>query len=155
MPIDCVLASTVVFNKTPLAKCKLISGSLLVRLLPSVQRCVRQVHDQSWKFQRRPRKPSIAIATSDVDKYLSYENFPVLCRDAAAVMLPPAVKTNHRRNTFANKCSTAVVDATKVFYTCLKKPGDMYTYGFCMRGAYTCMCDCIENKTFKELPYKP
>ena len=29
-----------------------------------------------------------------------------------------------------------------------------YTYGACMHGAYKCMCDCIDQKSYSELPYK-
>ena len=29
-----------------------------------------------------------------------------------------------------------------------------YTYGACMRRAYKCMCDCIDQKSYSELPYK-
>ncbi|KAL9962479.1 hypothetical protein ACROYT_G031584 [Oculina patagonica] len=87
----------------------------------------------------------------DQHKYLSYENFPVLCRDAAAILLPPGGKVQKKyvcKQVFdcCRKCNW-------LFYVCLKVSGN--TYGFCMRGAYKCMCDCIDKKSNNELPYNP
>ncbi|KAL9962824.1 hypothetical protein ACROYT_G031969 [Oculina patagonica] len=33
-----------------------------------------------------------------IDNYLSYENFPVLCRDASAIMLPPRSENKPQNN---------------------------------------------------------
>ena len=41
-------------------------------------------------------------------------------------------------------------DCCRAFYTCISMAG--YTYGACMRGAYKCMCDCIDQKSYSELP---
>lgn len=83
--------------------------------------------------------------------YLSYENYPVLCRDAAAILLPQGEKIQKKyvcRQVFdcCRKCNW-------LFYLCLKLKGK--TYGFCMRGAYKCICNCIEKKSYNELPYNP
>ena len=87
----------------------------------------------------------------DEHKYLSYENFPVLCRDAAAILLPQG-----RRGQKKYVCKQVFDCCRKcnwLFYLCLKVKGN--TYGFCMRGAYKCMCDCIDKKSYKELPFNP
>lgn len=87
----------------------------------------------------------------DKPKYLAYENFPVLCRDAAATMLPIEGKLKKKyvcKQTF-NCCR----QCNHMFYACLKQSNQ--TYGYCMRVAYKCMCDCIETRSYKELPYKP
>lgn len=89
----------------------------------------------------------------DVDKYLSYENFPVLCRDASAILLPPKEEDKPQKSYVCKQVFDCCRSCNHVFYTCLKLPDA--TYGFCMRGAYKCMCDCIDNKSFQELPYKP
>lgn len=83
--------------------------------------------------------------------YLSYENYPVLCRDAAAILLPQGGKSQKKyvcKQVFdcCRKCNW-------LFYLCLKLKGT--TYGFCMRGAYKCMCDCIDKKSHNELPFNP
>ena len=43
-------------------------------------------------------------------------------------------------------------ECNHAFYTCISMAG--YTYGACMHGAYKCMCDCIDQKSYSELPYK-
>ena len=43
-------------------------------------------------------------------------------------------------------------ECNQTFYTCISMAG--YTYGACMREAYKCMCDCIDQKSYSELPYK-
>ena len=43
-------------------------------------------------------------------------------------------------------------ECNHAFYTCFSMVG--YTYGACMHGAYKCMCDCIDQKSYSELPYK-
>ncbi|CAH3024789.1 unnamed protein product [Porites evermanni] len=91
----------------------------------------------------------LPLVVREEDNYLSYENFPVLCRDAASIMLPasPPSKKYVCKQTFdcCRECNHA-------FYTCISMAG--YTYGACMRGAYKCMCDCIDQKSYSELPYK-
>ena len=87
----------------------------------------------------------------DEHSYLSYENYPVLCRDAAAILLPQGEKNQKKyvcKQVFdcCRKCNW-------LFYLCLKLKGN--TYGFCMRGAYKCICNCIEKKSYNELPYNP
>ncbi|KAL9962880.1 hypothetical protein ACROYT_G032030 [Oculina patagonica] len=85
--------------------------------------------------------------------YLSYENFPVLCRDASAIMLPPRSDNKPQKKYVCKEVFDCCRKCNWLFYKCLAtKPN---TYGFCMRGAYKCMCDCIDKKSFKELPYNP
>ena len=43
-------------------------------------------------------------------------------------------------------------ECNHAFYTCISMAG--YTYSACMRGAYKCMCDCIDQKSYSEVPYK-
>ena len=88
----------------------------------------------------------------DEDKYLSYENFPVLCRDASAILLPPREQGKPQKSYICKQVFDCCRNCNHVFYTCLQM--SYTTYGFCMRGAYKCMCDCIDNRSFQELPYK-
>ena len=43
-------------------------------------------------------------------------------------------------------------ECNHAFYTCISMAG--YTYSACMRGAYKCMCDCIDQKSYSEVPNK-
>ena len=43
-------------------------------------------------------------------------------------------------------------ECNHAFYTCISMAG--YTYGACMLVAYKCKCDCIDQKSYSELPYK-
>ncbi|XP_078383266.1 uncharacterized protein LOC144665861 [Oculina patagonica] len=88
-----------------------------------------------------------------IDNYLSYENFPVLCRDASAIMLPPRSENKPQNKYVCKEMFDCCRRCNQAFYICLRQPGN--SYGFCMRAAYKCMCDCIDKKSFGELPYKP
>ena len=107
-----------------------------------------------WKEANSYNRHNVSLSFyQDVDKYLSYENFPVLCRDASAILLPPKEENKPQKSYVCKQVFDCCRNCNHVFYTCLKLPDT--TYGFCMRGAYKCMCDCIDNKSFQELPYKP
>ena len=43
-------------------------------------------------------------------------------------------------------------ECNQTFYTCISMAG--YTYGACMLVAYKCKCDCIDQKSYSELPSK-
>lgn len=93
------------------------------------------------------------LQPADAAKYLSYESYPVLCRDAAATYLPPnEVELSKKyicKQTFdcCRKCN-------HMFYTCSGDKHDKQPFGACMRAAYKCMCYCIDEKSNEELPYK-
>lgn len=87
----------------------------------------------------------------DKPKYLAYENFPVLCRDAAATMLP--IEGKLKKKYVCKQTFDCCRQCNHMFYACLKQSNQ--TYGYCMRVAYKCMCECIETRSYKELPYKP
>ncbi|XP_058953746.2 uncharacterized protein [Pocillopora verrucosa] len=85
----------------------------------------------------------------DETKYLSYENFPVLCRDASAILLPPGEE--EQKKYVCKQTFDCCRDCNNVFYRCLARGT---VYGRCMRGAYTCMCQCIDERSFDELPFQ-
>nr|XP_058957306.1 uncharacterized protein LOC131784512 [Pocillopora verrucosa] len=90
----------------------------------------------------------------DEDKYLSYENYPVLCRDAAAIYLPrPPLANEPAKKYVCKQVFDCCRSCNHYFYTCINDSNN--EYGLCMRGAYKCMCDCIDNKSFNELPHMP
>ena len=93
------------------------------------------------------------LQPADAANYLSYESYPVLCRDAAATYLPPnEVELSKKyicKQTFdcCRKCN-------HMFYTCSGDKHDKQPFGACIRAAYKCMCYCIDEKSNEELPYK-
>ena len=90
----------------------------------------------------------------DEDKYLSYENYPVLCRDAAAIYLPrPPLANEPAKKYVCKQVFDCCRSCNHNFYTCINDSNN--EYGLCMRGAYKCMCNCIDNKSFNELPHMP
>ena len=115
---------------------------------------IKKILEESTQEQKSAPKINIDIvfcSEQDEHSYLSYENYPVLCRDAAAILLPQGGKNQKKyvcKQVFdcCRKCNW-------LFYLCLKLKSN--TYGFCMRVAYKCMCDCIDKKSYKELPFNP
>lgn len=90
----------------------------------------------------------------DEEKYLSCENYLVLCPDAAAMYLPRLPGANDPAKKYVCKqVFDCYRSCNQHFYSCIRDSGN--NYGLCMRGAYKCMCDCIDNKSFNELPHKP
>lgn len=80
----------------------------------------------------------------DIHNYLSYENYPILCRSASSKYYGKPAKKYVCKQTFdcCRWCNA-------FFYKCLK----VYNFGYCIRSSYKCMCRCIDNSSRKELPY--
>lgn len=93
----------------------------------------------------------ILLQREDEANYLSYESYPVLCRDAAARFLEPLGGEKPSKKYICKQTFDCCRKCNAVFYTCLSKK---VPFGACMRAAYKCMCRCIDNKSNKELPYK-
>ncbi|CAH3029608.1 unnamed protein product [Porites evermanni] len=86
----------------------------------------------------------------DEPNYLSYESYPVLCRDAAARFLAPLGGEEISEKYICKQTFDCCRKCNSMFYTCLSNEDP---FGACMRAAYKCMCRCID-KSNKELPYK-
>lgn len=80
----------------------------------------------------------------DIHNYLSYENYPILCRSASSNYYGKPPKKYVCKQTFdcCRWCNA-------FFYKCLK----VYNFGYCIRSSYKCMCRCIDNSNRNELPY--
>ncbi|XP_068704705.1 uncharacterized protein [Montipora foliosa] len=99
--------------------------------------------------------PLPPIKHDDKPRYLSYESYPVLCRDAAATILPTGRTSlgTEQRKYICKQTFDCCRKCNHRFYVCLTEEDKSVTYGFCIRGAYKCMCDCIEKRSFDELPF--
>ena len=93
----------------------------------------------------------ILLQREDEANYLSYESYPVLCRDAAARFLEPLGGEKPPKKYICKQTFDCCRKCNAMFYTCLSKK---VPFGACMRTAYKCMCRCIDKKSNKELPYK-
>lgn len=93
------------------------------------------------------------LILQDEHKYLSYENYPVLCRDVAAILMPP--EGQNRRKYVCKQTFDCCRHCNAVFYRCLANNKGADDFGVCMRGAYKCTCMCIDRRSFNELPYIP